>query len=234
MKPLVVIPVRGGSKGIPNKNIKKLKGKPLIEYTLDAAKEVFPIEQICISTDSVEIKNVAEKNGLEVPFLRPDELATDTASTYDVLIHALEFYEKKGYSPEVVIILQATSPFRGAKHILEALKLFDDEMDMLVSVKETKSNPYYVLFEEDNNGWLVKSKSGDFTRRQDCPQVWEYNGAIYIINTESLRKSSILNFQKIKKYVMEDVNSLDLDTPLDWMIAEKLLETKEFVRALNQ
>ena len=182
MKPLIVIPVRGGSKGIPGKNIKPLNGKPLINYTLNAARELFPDEIICVSTDSEEIIQIVEKSGLKVPFIRPAELATDTAGTYEVLLHAIEFYERNGYNPDIIILLQATSPFRNSKQIQEALDLFDITCEMVVSVKETKSNPYYILREENKDGWLVKSKDGNFTRRQDCPKVYEINGATYIIS----------------------------------------------------
>lgn len=224
LKPLVVIPARGGSKGIPGKNIRELEGKPLIQYTLDAAREVFDDEVICVSTDDLKIREVVEGLGLPVPFLRPVELATDEASTYDVLLHALHFYERQGYEPNLVILLQVTSPFRNSRHIREALQLYRKEYDMVVSVKETKSNPYYVLFEEDGEGWLRKSKTGNFTRRQDCPKVWEYNGAIYLINPASLKQRSLLEFRKIKKYRMEEHTSLDLDNPLDWQLAECLIK----------
>ncbi len=226
IKPLVIIPVRGGSKGIPNKNIKKLNGKPLIEYTLEAALDIFEIGSICVSTDSLEIKSLVEKKGVPVPFLRPKKLATDTATTYDVLLHAVDFYEKKGHPINTVVLLQATSPFRTSKHIETALELYKSNIDMLVSVKETKSNPYYVLFEEDKNGWLTKSKPSNFTRRQDCPKVWEYNGAIYIINKDSLKKKSLLEFRRVKKYEMDEKSSLDLDTPIDWLLAESLMKMK--------
>ena len=162
MKPLVVIPARGGSKGILRKNIKLLGGKPLIQYTIEAAREVFPDELICVTTDDLEIKEVVERLGLKVPFLRPAELATDEAGTYEVLIHAINYYESQGYYPDTIILLQVTSPFRTGKHIKEALELFDDKCEMVVSVKETKANPYYVLQEENNEGWLVKSKEGNF------------------------------------------------------------------------
>ncbi len=226
MKPLVVIPAREGSKGIPGKNIKKLSGKPLINYTLDVAREVFQDKEICVSTDSKEIKAVVEKNGLFVPFLRPEELATDSASTYDVLLHALSFYENKNYFPDIVILLQITSPFRTAKHIKEAMALYKSNYDMLVSVKETKSNPYYVLFEENEEGWLRKSKKGNFTRRQDCPEVWEYNGAIYLINPNSLKKDTLTDFKKIVKYEMDEFSSHDIDTEFDWKMAEYLIRNK--------
>ena len=224
MKPLVVIPARGGSKGIPDKNIKLLGGKPLIHYTIEAAREVFPDEVICVSTDSERIKAVAEETGLKVPFLRPAHLATDTAGTHEVLLHALEHAEQKGYQPDIVVLLQPTSPFRTAQHIKEALELYHPKIDMVVSVKETKSNPYSVLFEEDEDGYLQKSKDGHFTRRQDCPNVWELNGAVYVINTISLMRSQINEFKILKKYIMAEVDSIDLDSELDFFIAECIIK----------
>ena len=156
MKPLVIIPARGGSKGVPKKNIKILGGKPLINYTIEAAKAVFEDQFIYVSTDDIEIKNIVEQTGLKVPFLRPAELATDTAGTYEVLLHALNYYENLEYFPDTIILLQPTSPFRTAEHIKEAIKLYTPEIDMVVSVKETKSNPYFNLFEEDYKGFLKK------------------------------------------------------------------------------
>lgn len=220
MKPLVVIPARGGSKGVPRKNIKELNGKPLLHYTIEAALSIFDKEIVCVSTDDNEIKQCAEATGLKVPFLRPDELATDTAGTYEVLLHAVSFYENSGYYPDTLILLQPTSPFRNYKHISEAISSYNNTLDMVVSVKETKSNPYYVLFEENNLGYLEKSKMATFTRRQDCPRVWEYNGAIYVINISRLKKASLANFDKVKKYVMDEYSSHDIDTLFDWKIAE--------------
>ncbi len=219
MKPLVVIPARGGSKGVPRKNIKLLHGKPLIQYTIEAARGVFTDSQICVSTDDQEIKTVVECMGLSVPFLRPEHLASDTAGTYEVLLHALEFYENKGYYADTLILLQATSPFRTAQHLQEALALYDTSCEMVVSVKETKSNPYYVLREENEQGWLVISKEGNFIRRQDCPKVYELNGAIYIINIDVLKSKSLQDFTKVRKYEMDEMSSHDIDGELDWLVA---------------
>lgn len=224
MKPLIVIPARGGSKGVPRKNIKVLGDKPLIQYTIDAAKGVFDDEFICVSTDDFEIKSVVEQLGLKVPFLRPNELASDTAGTYEVLLHAISYYEAKGYFPDTLILLQPTSPFRTSAHIKEALKLYHESIDMVVSVKETKANPYYILFEEDRNGYLKKTKEANFTRRQDCPKVWEYNGAIYIINVKALKEKTISQFTKVCKFEMDETSSHDIDTLLDWKIAEIILQ----------
>lgn len=223
---LVVIPARGGSKGLPGKNIKLLGGKPLIQHTIDAAKSVFSDAEIIVSTDSEEIRQTVIDYGLKVPFLRPIELATDAAGTYEVLLHAIDFTESRGIYNDILVLLQPTSPFRNAQHIEEALALYTNELDMVVSVKETKSNPYYVLKEENDLGFLVSSKKGSFTRRQDCPKVWEFNGAIYVINIQSLKIKSIGDLTKIRKYVMSEVDSVDVDSYLDFNICEELYTLK--------
>lgn len=218
MKFLLLIPARGGSKGIPGKNIKSLAGKPLIGYTIEAAKEVAAIEDICVSTDSEEIISAVKSFGLSVPFRRPHELATDEATSEAVILHALGFYKEQNY--DAVVLLQPTSPLRTARHIREAIAAYRPDVDMVVSVKETKSNPYYVLVEEDNDGFLRKSKEGSFKRRQDCPKVYEYNGAIYVINIPRLLQSGISGLSHKIKYLMDQYDSVDIDDELDWMIAE--------------
>lgn len=223
MRYLVVIPARGGSKGIPRKNIKPFDGKPLIYYAIDTARAVVPDEDICVSTDDDGIIRVVENYGLKVPFKRPSELATDTAGTYEVLLHALNFYEEKGIHYDALILLQNTSPFRKPEHLREALTLYTPSIDMVVSVKECPANPYYSVFEENSEGYLHVSKGdGTIYRRQDAPKVYEYNGAIYIINTESLKKQHMHQFKKRVKYVMDEISSFDLDTMTDWKIAEMI------------
>ena len=224
MKILVIIPARGGSKGIPHKNIKPLDGKPLIHYTIDEAREIVGDDDICVSTDDSEIIKCVEDYGLKVPFVRPEELATDTAGTYEVLLHALSFYENQGQHYDVVLLLQNTSPFRKAEQIKEALKLYTPNVDMVVSVKECAANPYYSVFEEDNKGYLHICKGdGNITRRQDAPKVYEYNGAIYIMNAEKLKTTHMHKMQKRVKYVMDDLSSFDLDTMWDWKMAEIII-----------
>ncbi len=225
MRPLAVIPARGGSKRLPGKNVKLLAGKPLIHYTIDAVRKVFDDETICVSTDDPEIKKTAEQTGLKVPFLRPSKLATDTASSRDVLLHAVEFYKHEwGYTAETLILLQPTSPLRDAIHIEEALRLYNAKLDMVVSVKETKANPYRVLFEENEAGFLDRSKDPNTLENPDNPPpVWELNGAIYIINSRSLTEKPISKFDKIQKYVMPEIYSIDIDTELDWKLAEFLI-----------
>ena len=225
MKILVVIPARGGSKGIPHKNIKPLDGKPLIYYTIDTARAIVDDDDICVSTDDIEIINCVEKYGLSVPFVRPTELATDTSGTYEVLLHALDFYEKLHKKYDVVLLLQNTSPFRNAEQVKEALKLYRPEIDMVVSVKECAANPYYCVFEENEDGFLRVCKGdGNIFRRQDAPTVYEYNGAIYVINVESLKTTHMHKMQKRVKYLMDDRSSFDLDTMWDWTMAEMIIK----------
>lgn len=227
MNPLVVIPARGGSKGIPHKNIKELCGKPLICYAIDVARKFTSDEHICVSTDDGLIIKVVEDYGLKVHFKRPEHLATDNAGTNDVLLHALEFYEKKGCHYDMIVLLQATSPFRRAEDVIEAIKLYDDSIDMVTSVMPAKCNPYYDGFEDNNEGLLTVSKGdGTIERRQDAPLVWQLNGAVYVINPKQLKLKGMSHFNRVRKYPMDEIRSLDLDTMLDWKIAEIMLKDK--------
>jgi len=229
MSLLYLIPARGGSKGVPKKNIKPLGGQPLIYHTLRVATALTAGQHICVSTDDDAIMLAVEAFGLAVPFKRPAHLATDEASTYEVIKHALAFYQQNGQHYETVVLLQPTSPFRTIEQVRQAVALYRQypDADMVVSVCETQSNPYYVLFEENPNGYLEHSKKGSFTRRQDCPTVYEYNGAIYVIRVDALlRHGSISSFTKVRKYLMTPETSIDIDTPLDWAFAEFLMQYK--------
>jgi N-acylneuraminate cytidylyltransferase len=190
------------------------------------------VDNICISTDDTEVIQYANQLGVEVPFVRPPNLTTDSASSYDVLVHALQYYrdnEEKSF--EYVVLLQPTSPFRTSVHIDEACEvaLNNPEADMIVAVKESKANPYFNLFEESDRGELKQSKEGLFTRRQDVPKVYEFNGSIYIIKVTSLlSQKTIGKLDRIIKYEMSLESSMDIDTPLDLLIANLLME-KGFV-----
>lgn len=232
MRTLVVIPARGGSKGIPRKNIKLFDGKPLIYYTIDCARAICNDVDICVSTDDAEIISVVKQYGLDVPFIRPDELATDTAGTYEVLIHALDFYEGKGEKYDVIVLLQNTSPFRTQEHVKEALSLYREDVDMVVSVKECAANPYYCLYEENEEGFLHICKGdGTIFRRQDAPKVYEYNGAIYVMNAATLKTTHMHKMRRRVKYVMDELSSFDLDTMWDWKMAEMIkADNKSFIK----
>ncbi|MDL2304103.1 acylneuraminate cytidylyltransferase family protein [Bacteroides sp. OttesenSCG-928-D19] len=224
MKALILIPARGGSKGIPHKNRKPLAGKPLIGYSIEVAKQLAPQDDICISTDDPEIISIAQSYGLNVPFVRPHHLAQDTSGTYEVIIHALDFYANLGREYDVVVLLQPTSPFRTAQHVRQAMKLYSHECDMVVSVTEARSNPYHVMFREDADGFLHHLMGNKPMRRQDAPTVYEYNGAIYVMNVQELRQKHLANFTRNRKYLMPQQVSVDLDTQRDWLYAEWLMQ----------
>ena len=216
MKFLALIPARGGSKGIAYKNIKPFFGKPLIGYSIDLARTILSDEDICVSTDDNEIIKVVEACYMQVPFVRPPALAGDDVGMYEVILHAIDFYAQAGKLYDALILLQPTSPLRSEQSLREAIKLYSPDIDMVVSVKKTSANPYFKLYEEDHQGFLVKSKTGDFKTRQEAPDVWELNGAIYIYNVASLRRASPSEFKKVRKYVMSETESVDIDTPVDW------------------
>lgn len=226
-KTLVIIPARGGSKGIPGKNIKPFLEVPLIHYSLKTARSVFEDQDICVTTDSDSIKECVEDFGLHVPFIRPSHLATDEIGTYEVLLHAIDFYEKRSIAYDQILLLQPTTPIRSKKHILDILdmKAKNLSVDMIVSVKESKENPYFTLFEENELGFIEKSKKGNFIRRQDCPKVYALNGSIYLISIDSLKRNRMDQFTNIKKYLMEDdIYNIDLDTVADWVLAEHIVK----------
>lgn len=223
---LFLITARGGSKGIPGKNIKVLGTKPLIYYSIDLARKFVNDEYICISTDSIEIAKVAEMNGLSVPFIRPAELASDAAGSYEVIRHAVEFYSGR-FKFDKVVLLQPTSPFRLKTHVEACLKNYENKCEMVISVKAAKSNPYQLLYTENEEGFLEKILKGNKAeRRQDFPKVYEINGAVYVFNVEALMKTHIRDFSKIRFCEMPEINSVDIDEPIDWKWAEFLLEKK--------
>ena len=224
MKPLFVIPARGGSKGIPGKNIKPLGGKPLIAYSVEVARQLAPDSDICVSTDDPAIADVVREMGLEVPFMRPDYLATDHCGTYEVLLHAVQFYENLGRNYDTLVLLQPTSPLRTALDVRRCLEAYSPDVDMVVTVVEAASNPYYNCYETDAEGFLHISKGdGSYVRRQDAPKAWEYNGAVYVINIDRLKQMPLSRFPRRRMVEMERSRSIDLDTPLDWMVAEAVV-----------
>lgn len=225
-KILFVIPARGGSKGIPGKNIKPMGGIPLICRSIDVARKFVDDEDICVTTDSDEIINVVRQHGMEVPFKRPDYLATDTASSYDVLIHAVDFYKAKGIEYDWMVLLQPTSPFRKEEDLRKMLDMMTDDLDMVVSVKQAETNPYYNCYAVNEQGYLqkfIKTPGAGYGRQAARPVIYEKNGSVYVIKIDSLRKQKINEFEKVRFYEMDKVYSIDLDEPLDWIFAEAVL-----------
>lgn len=224
LRTLYLITARGGSKGIPGKNIKPFMGKPLVCHSIDHARAAGAADcDIMLSTDSPDIRKVAEDYGLAVPYKRPVSLGSDTTSSYDVILDAVQWQHARGRFYDLVVLLQPTSPLRTAEDIENAMRLWRPGIDMVVSVREARSNPYYGTFEADARGMLHISKGdGRYTRRQDAPKVWEYNGAVYVISIPSLLRQRMSDFRYIVPSEMPACRSVDLDTPLDWEIAERL------------
>ena len=226
MNKLFLIPARGGSKGLPGKNIKILNGKPLINHAVDFARNFTTDSNICVSSDCDEIIKCVEKNNLKVHFKRPSVLASDTASTMQVIKHAISYYESKGKSFDLLVLLQPTTPFRKVQDLTKMLNKWNNDLDLLVSVKKSHDSPYFNIFEEGSDGYLHISKDLNITRRQDAPEVFAFNGSIYLYNIESVRLNRI---KSIKKYVMEDpIYSIDIDTSFDLMLCETVLTKNLF------
>ncbi len=225
MKTLYLIPARGGSKGIPQKNIKLLNGKPLIQYSIEVARQLTDDSNICVSTDDAEIKKIVEDLGLKIPFTRPSYLASDTASSSDVIVHALDFYASKGINYELIVLLQPTSPLRTAQHIKDCLSLYTPNCDMITTVKESCVSA--VLCKENENGYLEKIIGKTNIRRQDSEKLYEYNGAVYVINAQAIKEKGLGGFTKIKKCVMPAELSVDIDSMLDWLLVEAIIKQEK-------
>ncbi len=225
MRPIYIIPARGGSKGIPHKNIRLLHGRPLIAWTIDTAFALTDDQRrIILSTDDPEIARVAsEECGLPVPYMRPASLATDTSGTREVVIDAMDYADRAGIDYDCVVLLQPTSPLRTPEDVRRCMDLYTPECDMVVSVCEAASNPYYNCFETDpDTGWLHISKGdGGFIRRQDAPPAWEYTGAVYVIRPESIRECTFGEMKRRVPCVTD--RSIDLDTYRDWAVAEVIM-----------
>lgn len=230
MKILGIIPARGGSKSIPRKNIKDLGGKPLIAWTIDAAKASGVFNRVILTTDDKEIADAGKRCGAEIPFIRPQELAEDKTPTLPVLQHAVSWLkEHDGYAANAVMLLQPTAPFRQARHIKEAVELFKQSgADSVVSVVEIPGHfsPYWAVV-EDADGY-AKLFTGDaihkrIPRRQDFPKkTYAHNGAIYLLKTDLLLhpEAPSLYGERVKLYPMEEKYSVNIDGPEDWELAE--------------
>ena len=225
MNPLIIIPARGGSKRIHKKNIKLFNGKPLIYYTIEVARKLFNDEIICVSTDDQEIKSIVESYGLNTPFLRPSYLASDTATTHDVIIDTVKWYEQNGYHPDTIILLQPTSPLRTSNHLEDALLEWDNSLDMITSVSFPLNDNLKNIFYENENGHLIKIEETKILN-YDQNKIFQLNGAIYIIKVDSLKTSKISEFSKVKKFIMKKINSVDIDTIEEWKLAESIALNK--------
>lgn len=229
MDVIAIIPARGGSKGIPRKNIKNINGKPLISYTIAETKKSKYIKRIIVSTEDKEIAEISKKHDAEVPFIRPKELAEDSTPGIDPIIHCINWLKSNEKNvPKYICLLQCTSPFRNAKQIDEAFeKLISEDADSIVSVCESEITPYWMKKIENGR---IKDFLEDVTfyaRRQDTPKVYRLNGAIYIAKTEALLKNKNWYTENTLAYIMDRKSSIDIDDMIDFKFAEFLMKEKK-------
>lgn len=222
---LAIIPARAGSKGIKNKNIIDLDGRPLISYTIESALKSKYIDDVIVSTDGEEIKKISLEYGAKVPFMRPKHLASDTSKTIDTVIYCIDEMKKRGFEYECVVVLQPTQPLRKAYHIDEAIEMFlDSDKNSLLSVSKVDNHPLLIrrINDEQILSRLVNENSTK--RRQDFEDYYKVNGAIYInrIN-EKLNLDTSLNDNELG-YIMDKKFDIDIDEELDIEIAKLLLE----------
>ncbi len=227
MKILGLIPARGGSKGIPGKNIKLLGGKPLLEYTVEAAKDSKLLSRVILSSDDKEIIAVAEQLNLEVPFIRPSDLALDNTPSIEVVKQALKFFEEKGEKFDAVCLLQVTTPFRKHELIDSAVgKFIKGNFDSLISVREVPAeyNPHWVFEEKEGSLRISTGENEIISRRQELPKAYHRDGGIYITRTSVILQNNSLFGKNIGFIDTTGSPYVNIDEPVDWKSAEELLK----------
>ncbi|KKM48976.1 hypothetical protein LCGC14_1557230 [marine sediment metagenome] len=227
MLTIATICARGGSVGLPGKNIRPLIGKPLIVHTIEHALAVSRIDQVFVSTDDRDIADVALTAGAKVPFLRPNHLATSDAPKLAAIEHLVTWVERHYGLVETIVDLQPTSPLRTAKDIQNCMQLLDDETDVVITGYEADKNPYFDMVERKNNGQmgLVKSPKSGVVARQQAPTVFAMNGSIYVWKRSSLNKG--LWGGNSKLHIMPRERSIDIDELLDFELVEFLMRRRQ-------
>ncbi len=226
MKIMSLIPARGGSKGIPDKNIADLAGKPLIAWTIEASLGSKNIQRTIVTTDSEKIAGVSRKYGAEVPFLRPSEISGDHSPVIPSIHHAFKWLaENEDYRPDYMVLLQPTSPLRNSRDIDEAFEiLYSKKADSVISVGEASPHPY--LMKEITPDGRLKNFVADpeSKPRQTFPPVYFLNGAIYIVSVEMILNKNTFYSDKTYAYVMSQQKSVDVDSEIDLVIVSKIME----------
>lgn len=220
-KVIAIIPARGGSKRLPGKNIKPLLGRPLIDYSIEAGLGASLITRVLVSTDSPEIAEVARQAGAEVPFLRPPDLATNGAPTLPVLLHCTEWLGIHGWDPDIVVVLQPTSPLRRSWHIDQAIELLlSTQADSVVGICKAEHSPSVLRK-------VVEGRVIPFLTSTDTvdpgTEVYRLNGALYVTWLSVMKERGLLLGADTRGYVMDPEYSVDIDTELDFLLAEALL-----------
>jgi CMP-N,N'-diacetyllegionaminic acid synthase len=220
---LGLIPARGGSKGIPRKNIRPLLGKPLLAWTIEEALKSEYLDSVIVSTDDDEIAATALEWGAMIPFIRPAFLASDTARGIDVVIHVLEELPEN----DVVVLLQPTSPFRSVLDIDQAIELWSEKRRPVVGVSETSKSPFW-MYSINESGMLVPllKPPANAANRQQLPKAFALNGAVYVSDRESIVRHKSFLLEDTVPYIMPAERSVDLDSEADWNYAEYLLRNR--------
>ena len=224
---LAVITARGGSRGIPQKNIRTLLDKPLIAYSIQAALQSRTLTKIIVSTDDETIAHVSKQYGADVPFLRPKHLASDTATSLSVLQHAVRYLEEEEDFPaNIIVCLQPTSPLRSAEDIDQAVTLcLSSGADSVVSLCQVEHHPYWMKKVVAGRVYpLMEIADEKYPRRQDLPPVYQLNGAIYVTKRNVLLEEERLLGKHTLAYIMPQERSIDIDTPLDLKLAELIMK----------
>ena len=227
MRVLGLIPARGGSKGVPRKNVRLLGGKPLIAPTIEAARRAARVDRVLVSTEDDEIASVARAHGAEVPFLRPDSLAQDDTPMLPVIVHALEATRAAGWAPDLLCLLQPTFPFRRPEDIDACIEaLGDEEADCVISVHRVPAhfNPHWVYLQQpDGSLRLSTGESEPIPRRQDLPPAFHRSGAVYVSRAETITQHGSLYGNRVVGYETPAESSCNIDTMDDWARAEAMV-----------
>jgi len=228
LKPICLIPARGGSKGVKRKNIRMLGNKPLIVYSIKSALESGLFQDVIISTEDTEIAKIVEKNGGNIPFMRPLELATDTTTTEEVLIHAITKLQNLGFKFDTIVLRDCTVPFIDKQDMKNALELFyQEKCDAVFASIKAHPNPYFGMMEIQKDMFLVPSKipSSDITRRQDAPIVYNVDG-MFIMNVKHFLKTKKISSGNILPYEITKEHGHMIDFEFDFKVAELLVGEK--------
>jgi CMP-N,N'-diacetyllegionaminic acid synthase len=230
-----LILARGGSKGLPGKNIKLLLGKPLIQYSIEAALWCPLIDEVYVSTDDPQIASISQSVGALLPPLRPTELATDTASSMDVVRYFLNWYQQTFFEkPENLVLLQPTSPLRNAKHLEEAMALYlANTKSTVVSVNPAKPLAWQGTVDKLTHGFNTHQLTNLSSNRQTETANYILNGAIYVAPTHKFEKDTLLSERPVQAYVMPPEASVDIDTLMDFKLAELLLQEQRFAAEIS-
>lgn len=225
MRILAVIPARGGSKGLPGKNIRLLGDKPLIAHTIEAAVTSACVDRIVVSTDDPEIAEISKRFGAEVPFLRPEHLSGDLASAIDVVIHAIEYFSvNEGYVPDGILLLQPTSPLRSATDIRNSVEMFVETGASVIGLRKVSEHPY--LMKQVDESGEIQPLLGDLSipsNRQQLPPIYMVNGAIYLSSPENLISHKSFYLPAARPYIMPEERSIDIDSLEDFNRAEAIV-----------